>query len=156
MPSFTIRNMHPEPPLRFADSPALISLALVVADQLTKYLVEGLPHPLTIGVISVGKVVNPLGVFGVNISNTWLVIIGLIICAALAVLLISVAKRPPTRLGLWLLLGGAVSNVLDRYLHGGVTDIVAIGSASRFNLADVMIILGALALLRSTWWQPKP
>lgn len=131
----------------------LVTAALVVGDQLTKLVVARLNMPINLPGISIGSVTNTGGVFGVDVPNGTLIAIGALIAFGLLALLMTRAERPPTRLGLWLLLGGAVSNVIDRVLHGGVVDIVAIAGLSRFNLADVMIILGAVSLLRSAWWK---
>lgn len=131
----------------------LIATALVVGDQLSKLIVQGMDQPIDFLGVSIGPVINREGVFGLNLSNEVLVGAGVLICLGLLVLLSVDVKRAPARLGVWLIIGGAFSNTLDRILHGGVVDVVAIAGLSRFNLADVMICLGALALLRSIWWK---
>ena len=140
------REMHPEPYW-------LITLALVLGDQLTKYVVGALGSVVTVGPVTVGKVVNSAGVFGLDVPNPILIILGAVISVALLVLLIYTPAKPPVRLGLWLLLGGAVSNLIDRIFVGGAVDIIGITDVTRFNLADVMIVLGGLSLLRSLWWR---
>jgi signal peptidase II len=69
---------------------------------------------------------------------------------ALALLLGYFALRP-TRPWLWvptgLLVGGAVGNLLDRVLNGAVTDFIKLPLWPAFNLADVSITFGVLALL---------
>jgi len=53
-------------------------------------------------------------------------------------------------LPLGLLMGGGVSNLLDRFLHGGVVDYVYWHCGfdfAIFNFADVMIDLGVLMIL---------
>ncbi len=51
-----------------------------------------------------------------------------------------------------LLVGGSVGNLVDRLIHGGVTDFVDFPAWPAFNVADVGIVLGAaiiaLGLLR--------
>lgn len=131
----------------------IAAAGLVVADQLSKYLVEQLSSPIVLPGVFIGEALNANGFLGVDISNAVLIVCGLVICAGILALLAFVAQRPPVRLGLWLLLGGALSNTLDRILHGGVVDIVSILDLSQFNLADVMILLGALSLLRGIWWK---
>lgn len=131
----------------------IAAAGLVVADQLSKYLVEQLSAPITLPGIFIGEALNSTGLLGLDISNGVLTGFGLAICFGLLALLAFKAQRPPVRLGLWLLLGGAFSNTLDRILHGGVVDIVSVLDLSQFNLADVMILLGALSLLRGVWWK---
>lgn len=56
------------------------------------------------------------------------------------------------RLALGLLLGGGLGNILDRlYQSGAVTDFISIGSLPVFNLADLFVLLGALALAAGLW-----
>lgn len=130
----------------------IAAVGLVIADQLSKWLVMGLSAPITFPGVFIGEALNANGFLGMNIPNSVLAVSGAIICAVILALLAFKAERPPVRLGLWLLLGGAFSNTLDRILHGGVVDIISIFDLSQFNLADVMILLGALSLLRGIWW----
>lgn len=59
------------------------------------------------------------------------------------------------RLGLSLVLGGALGNVYDRVMHGAVTDFldVYVGDAHwpTFNVADSAITTGAALMLLSMW-----
>jgi signal peptidase II len=61
--------------------------------------------------------------------------------------------RNPTRPGMWvavgLLAGGALGNLSDRVRVGAVTDYIDVLSWPPFNLADVAITLGVLALALS-------
>ncbi len=131
----------------------IAAAGLVVADQLSKWLVIQLAEPIALPGVFIGEALNANGFLGVDIPNVVLMVCGLLICAGILALLVFKAERPPVRLGLWLLLGGAFSNTLDRILHGGVVDVISIAGLSRFNLADVMILLGALSLLRGIWWK---
>lgn len=54
------------------------------------------------------------------------------------------------QMGWGLLLGGALSNTLDRLVRGGVIDFIQVGPFPNFNLADVAIVLG-LAAITTTW-----
>ena len=59
--------------------------------------------------------------------------------------------KPLALMGLWLVLGGGVSNLVDRVLHGRVVDFLNIGIGSLrtgiFNVADMAILLGLSLLL---------
>ncbi len=71
------------------------------------------------------------------------------------VLLIRVA-RPSFILALTLILAGGVSNLIDRFTHGGyVVDFINLGIGSLrtgiFNVADISITLGVLMLLVQNW-----
>jgi len=50
-------------------------------------------------------------------------------------------------LGLGLLVGAALSNLLDRFLRGGVVDFIAVRGWRTFNLADAAMVAGAVV----TW-----
>lgn len=59
-----------------------------------------------------------------------------------------------TSAALGLIIGGALSNVLDRWRHGGVTDFIDLHVAGwhwpAFNLADAAITIGVMILLVAT------
>ncbi len=60
------------------------------------------------------------------------------------------ARLQEYALALGLLMGGGISNLLDRFLHGGVVDYVYWHCGfdfAIFNFADVMIDLGVLLIL---------
>jgi len=70
--------------------------------------------------------------------------------AALALLIGYFARRPERPL-LWLptgmLVGGAIGNLIDRIARGGVTDFIQLPHWPAFNVADMSITFGVLALL---------
>ena len=49
--------------------------------------------------------------------------------------------------GLGLVLGGSVSNLVDRVHLGAVTDFLDVGFWPAFNLADTFIVVGVAVLL---------
>ena len=69
---------------------------------------------------------------------------------ALSVLIGYFAWRP-TRPWLWLptgmLVGGALGNLIDRIANGSVTDFIKLPLWPAFNLADMSITFGVIALL---------
>lgn len=129
----------------------LIAAALVIADQIIKYLSSLLNHPVSVGNVEVGRVLNVDGFYGLRLANSTLIIIGALICVALIALIIRDHVRSTVQLGYWLLLGGAFSNLVDRIRVGGVVDIIGWQNVTHFNLADVMIVLGALAMIETLW-----
>lgn len=128
-------------------------LAVVVAvDQLTKALVRG---ALAVGeerdglpVVDLVHVQNRGVAFSALEDQTALV--GIVI--ALAVLAIGIyfarhVDRPLMWLPTGLLAGGALGNVVDRLTQGHVTDFVKLPSWPAFNVADMAITVGVVALL---------
>ena len=59
--------------------------------------------------------------------------------------------------GMMLMLCGAYSNMLDRFLYGTVTDMVEFLFVrfAVFNLADALLCLGCLLLMISLWREEK-
>jgi len=81
-------------------------------------------------------------------------------------------SETPTAIGLALVLGGAVGNLIDRTLHGRVIDFIDVyanwdvfflnnGHFATFNVADIAINIGAAILIFSSLFshadeKPKP
>ncbi|MBI4034877.1 MAG: signal peptidase II [Candidatus Chisholmbacteria bacterium] len=77
-------------------------------------------------------VINQGGAWGLFPGWGWGVLMGVIL------LYLWLTQRQT--LALWLVVGGGLSNFLDRWLRGGVVDIFDWGW--RFNLADGAIMIG--------------
>jgi signal peptidase II len=135
----------------FARAGAVI-VAVLGIDQLTKHFVRA-----DIAVGQVNKILPGLNF--VHVRNTGVAfgafsgggaIVLVFTFAALAVLLVYFAMRPE-RPWLWLpaglLTGGALGNLLDRLVNGAVTDFVKLPLWPAFNVADMAITVGVLALL---------
>jgi signal peptidase II len=135
----------------FARAGALMA-AVVIVDQLTKQAVRsgirvGEEHKFFIG-IQLVHVRNTGVAFSLFSGGGTLVLVFTLI--ALAVLVGYLARRPD-RPWLWvptgLLIGGAVGNLIDRLAHGAVTDFIKLPLWPAFNVADMSITFGVLALL---------
>ena len=79
---------------------------------------------------------------------------GVIVTIAVGVALIGLLAffffnrwRPLVWLPVGLLLGGAVGNLIDRATEGAVTDFLKLPAWPAFNVADIAITFGVLALL---------
>jgi signal peptidase II len=130
----------------------LVLVLVVVIDQVTKALVRG---GIDVGeedsilpAISLVHVRNSGVAFGA-FAGGGLVVVALV-AAALAALLFYFVTHAETRL-VWLptglLLGGSVGNIIDRVRDGAVTDFVKLPAWPAFNVADMAITFGVLALL---------
>jgi signal peptidase II len=120
---------------------ALVVVAVVVLDQLTKHAVADsglhLVHTRNQGVA-----------FGVLPGNHAIeVVIILAALVALAVYFALHATRPLVWLPTGLLIGGALGNILDRVREGAVTDFIKLPLWPPFNLADASITFGVLILI---------
>jgi signal peptidase II len=132
---------------------ATVVLALVlVADQLTKQAVRdgiapGDVHHVIPGVTLVHDT-NAGVAFGILPGDQG-VVVALIALALLALLVYFArnATRPWAWLPTGLLIGGALGNIVDRAVHGSVTDFIKLPYWPPFNVADSAITIGVVALL---------
>ncbi len=135
-----------------------LSFALVVvsafgADQLTKWLVTSrlaLGSSVSIaGPLQISHVQNSGIAFGFFSQATSLVIV---LTTAVVLWMVfffahSGARHPLLPAALGLVVGGSVSNLFDRVVHGYVTDFIDFGFFPSFNLADSFIVLGVATLV---------
>jgi signal peptidase II len=132
---------------------AAVVAAAIAGDQLTKHAVTSRlaldESSKVIGPLSIHRVENSGIAFGFFTSAT-AVVIGL---TALAVLWMLVyfarhgARHPVIPAALGLLIGGSLSNLVDRVRLGHVTDFIDFGWWPAFNLADSFIVIGVAMLL---------
>ncbi len=59
------------------------------------------------------------------------------------------------RFALALQLGGALGNLIDRLVHGIVTDFISVGSFPVFNIADASISVGSAILIATMWVEER-
>jgi signal peptidase II len=160
----------------------LISLVVVIADQISKVAVHAWmrPHdPVTIipGLFNLSYSRNRGGLFGYfgELSDPWRALL-LTLLPLLAIVMVSlfIARSRdmdrPSLIGLALILGGAVGNLIDRIFRGEVVDFLdayvswdrladwlirTFGTAHwpTFNVADSAIVCGALLL---AWGLARP
>ena len=143
---------------------ASVVAAAIVGDQLTKHIVisrlrmDQASH--VVGPLSIRRVENSGIAFGLFTSATS-VVIALTTVAVVWMLVYfarSGARHPVIPAGLGLLIGGSVSNLVDRVRLGYVTDFIDFKWWPAFNLADSFIVLGVgilLAALLVTDRRPK-
>jgi len=126
--------------------------AAVVADQLTKQIV-GRTLALgdsvdVVGPLSIHHVQNSGIAFGLFASRTELVIGVTAVAVGLMLWFFARSGRrhPVLPVALGLVLGGSVSNLLDRLRLGHVTDFLDFVAWPAFNLADTFIVVGVAIL----------
>jgi signal peptidase II len=132
---------------------ALVAVAAIVADQVTKHVVSSqlaLDEEIEIvGPFSIHHVQNSGIAFGLFPDATAAVIA--ITTVAVAWMLVFFARggarHPVLPVALGLLLGGSISNLVDRVRLGHVTDFLDLRYWPAFNLADVCIVVGVVLLL---------
>ena len=138
---------------RAAFARAGLVFAIVVAlDQLTKHTVAtGIAPGDTrkfLPLVDLVHVRNTGVAFGFLSGGGAVVLTFTLVAVAL---LIAYLARRPDRPWLWLptgmLVGGAVGNLIDRLASGSVIDFIKLPHWPAFNVADMSITFGVLALL---------
>ncbi|GAA4817700.1 signal peptidase II [Tomitella cavernea] len=136
---------------------AAIAVIVLTLDIVTKVVVvakmtPGQPVPLIGDDIRFTLIRNPGAAFSMATGMTWiLTIVALLVVAGI----IRYGRRLTSAwwaVGLGLVLGGALGNLVDRLfrapgpLEGHVVDFIAVGSFPVFNIADSGITVGAILL----------
>ena len=131
---------------------ALVAVAVIVADQVAKSIVRANIKP--------GETVDVLpGLDLVHTKNTGVafslfssggplvVIVAIAALAALVAFFVTHLHRRLVWLPTGLLIGGAAGNLIDRIRLGSVTDFIKIPHWPAFNVADIAVTVGVVALL---------
>ena len=130
-----------------------VALAGLGADQLTKAIVTNrldLNDEVHVaGPFSIHHVTNSGIAFGFFASATAVVIFltALAVTWMLSFFARSGSRHPVLPVALGLVIGGSVSNLVDRVRLGHVTDFLDFRYWPAFNLADTFIVVGVAALL---------
>ena len=128
-----------------------VTAAVLGADQATKALARGALErgerdPIFPGVtlVNVRNDGVAFGLFGGG--GALLIVFAVVALAALGAFFIVHSRRPFAWLAIGLLVGGAGGNLIDRARDGAVTDFIDLPLWPAFNLADVAIVVGVIAL----------
>ena len=136
----------------------LTALSVLIIDQMTKVLARGeleLHHPEEI----IGNFLRFTLAWnqGAAFSMPWGGPLFLTVITTAAAVMVSIfiwkfGKRSPLFIaGLGAILGGALGNLLDRFMYGKVVDFIDIGFTGwrwpTFNVADIAITAGGVLLV---------
>ena len=138
----------------------ITAVAVFVADHVTKWLVtERIPlggQIWTNSPVSITHVVNRGAAFGVLPQFQWLY---LIVAVIVVVYILLAGHRFGTtwyrQVMLGFILGGAVSNGVDRLLQGYVVDFINLHWWPVFNVADSAIVIGIVVAILTFSMSPR-
>ena len=159
------------PPPRVWRNVGLWAGLIFLLDQALKYLVV---HVLRLDRVREIDVIDPwlslrmawnqgmnFGLFASEVDTTrWILIaVAIVVCLWVG---IWVGRAKPSRfaqISAGLLIGGALGNVVDRFVYGAVADFLNMSlpgwrNPYSFNIADIAIFAGALGLVLQP--QPRP
>ena len=130
----------------------LVLVAVVGLDQLTKHTVAASIAPgeqeKFLPAIQLVHVRNTGVAFGLFSSGGALVLtLTLLALSALLGYFLARPLRPWLWLPTGMLVGGAIGNLIDRAVSGSVIDFIKLPAWPAFNVADMSITFGVLALL---------
>jgi signal peptidase II len=132
---------------------ATVAIAAIVADQVTKHVVTktlALDESVhVVGPLSIHHVQNSGIAFGLFSSATAVVTVvtGIAVVWMLVFFARSGSRHPVLPAALGLLIGGSMSNLVDRVRLHHVTDFIDLKWWPAFNLADSFIVVGVAILL---------
>ena len=122
----------------------------------------GVPHQIIRSFVQIIRGENRGGLFGIVQGSAPLLAvlsIGVIIALVVYHEREHVSQATPLTVGVGLLIGGAVGNLIDRLAFGYVLDFIDVGIGSlrfwTFNIADAGISVGILILLIDTALQSR-
>ncbi|HEU5140439.1 MAG TPA: signal peptidase II [Bacillales bacterium] len=137
----------------------LIAIAIIILDQLTKWLVVTQMSlrgniPLWEGVVSITSHRNRGAAFGILQGQMWLfyVITVVVVIGVVFYLQRHGLKQPLLGVALGLVLGGAIGNFIDRVFRGEVVDFIyfRIIDFPIFNVADSALTIGVILIFIQT------
>jgi signal peptidase II len=159
------------PTLRLGAITAVITLIL---DQASKLWLLRVFHLAEQGVVKVTPFFDLVLAWNVGISFGWFQgdspaeQVALMVVKAVAVIVLAIwmvrSRTLLATLALGLIIGGAVGNAIDRFVYGAVVDFalfhIELGGKTYnwyvFNLADVAIVVGVIALLYDSFFGASP
>lgn len=139
---------------------AFVVLAVILCDQISKLIVSRLMYrgqSITVipHIFSITYVKNPNAAFGIPLATPMVMMILTSIATALLVFYFAKLKEKGSLLyvGLALIIGGALGNLIDRFRMRQVIDFIELGVKNFkwpvFNIADSCVTIGIIAILWS-------
>lgn len=149
---------RPDPPPRRLGLLLVVAVAALALDVVSKVVVvasmaDGQRIPLLGDTVALVLLRNPGAAFSLATGATWLLTV---VAVAVVVGIVRIARRLRSAgwaLALGLVLGGALGNLVDRFLRGPgplrghVVDFVSVGWWPVFNVADSAICVGGAVLV---------
>lgn len=136
----------------------LLSFFVVIVDQITKFLIRlsfeyGKPQNIVGDWVRLTYIENPGMAFGIQVGGqTFFTIFAILATIVIFVYILRARQeRWLLRVALALILGGAIGNLIDRFLYGKVVDFIDVGIGETrwpiFNVADSAVTIGMIILV---------
>lgn len=133
----------------------IFSILILVVDRILKIIVFknlyiGSSLPVVKGLLHITPTYNKGAAFGLFKESPSFILVTTSSVAAVFIIYIILAKKPKSYLllsGLFLILSGAIGNLIDRIRYGYVMDFIDLRIWPVFNIADSSITTGACLIL---------
>lgn len=136
----------------------ILTFILVVLDQLSKYYIQstmllGESIPVWEDIFHITYILNPGAAFGLMANQTiFFIMLAFVIIGAVIYFYPAICRESCLmKLGIGLLLGGAIGNLIDRVHIGMVVDFLDFRVWPIFNIADIGIVCGAFIIMAATF-----
>ena len=123
----------------------------IIVDQITKFFALGLKESIEVipGILNFTLVKNEGAAFGIAQGSNYILLgISIVICLVFICTIIVLHKKDE-RVSpcFYLLVSGAIGNIIDRMFRGFVVDFIDTPFIATFNVADSLIVIGIIWLL---------
>lgn len=128
----------------------IIILIMIIIDQLSKIIVmHFVENPIGLGFFVIEKVTNDGMAFGFNSGNTKNIFMTIFVIGIITNFIVKQIGQidNKTSVALGLILGGGLSNLIDRLVRHGVLDYIKFGHFFTCNIADICIFIGWIMLI---------
>ena len=149
-------------PILLTVAAVLLTLDLITKVAVVALIEPGKPVRIIGDVVTLSLVRNPGAAFSIATGMTWLLAL---VALGVAIGVVRFGRKLRSlwwAVGLGMVLGGAVGNLIDRFfrapgpLQGHVIDFVSVGWWPVFNVADSCIVCGAALLVGLTLFGIEP
>ena len=128
----------------------IIVTILIVVDQISKILVTSLVKDFAGNDFFRLEVTRNTGMaLGFNEGNVRNIFLTIFVLAIVINFIKNQLERidKRTTVALSLILGGGISNLIDRFFRGGILDFIKIYKFPIFNIADICVVVGWILLV---------
>lgn len=123
----------------------ILAIAVIIIDQVSKLLIIKNGLTMQIGeFVKIEQTLNTGMALGLNEGNMRNAIIMILVLAIVIAFIKNQLERIDTKtaVSVGLILGGGLSNLIDRFTRQGVVDFLSIYKFPTINLADCFIFIG--------------
>ena len=129
----------------------ILSIILLI-DQLSKIIILNTINEIKVIIPKLLEieVIKNIGIaFGLNDGNLKNIFITMIILIIIINFIIKQQNNIDKKMtiALSLILGGGISNLIDRIIRGGIIDFIKVSTFPIFNIADISIVIGWILLI---------